>query len=80
MVTFDVLSAARLVAEGAIRLDTDNRGATSEGHTVDLDHAGHPGRHPVLVTGTSEREVTATIARLEATGLAAWRVLTGSHP
>lgn len=80
MVTIDDVSAARLVAEGATWLDTDTREATSEGHTVNLDHADHLGRHPVLVTGTSERAVTATIARLEQAGPAAWWVPTGSRP
>lgn len=80
MVTIDERSAARLVAEGAVWLDTDTNEATREGHTMDLDHADHPGRHLVLVTGTSERAVTATIARLEQAGIAGWRVLTGSRP
>lgn len=80
MITIDEDSAARLVAEGVIWMDTDTREATCGGHTVDLDHADHPGQHLVLVTGSSERAVTATINRLEQTGHAVWRVLTGSRP
>ncbi|UZJ23416.1 hypothetical protein RHODO2019_09200 [Rhodococcus antarcticus] len=80
MVTIDSASAAQLVAEGAVCLDADTGEATREGRGVVLPDAAVGGRHPVLVSGTSESAVTRAVARLEAAGLAAWRVLAAERP
>ena len=79
MVIIDSTSATQLMAEGAVCLDADTGQATRDGRLVALPDAAVGGRHPVLVSGGSQRVVTTALARLEGDGLAAWRVHT-DHP
>lgn len=75
MVTIDDLSAARMIAEGALRVDSDTGEATCEGRLVTLPPAEHLRGRPVLVHGSSDGAVGATVDRLEVSGLAVWRVV-----
>jgi hypothetical protein len=79
-VTIDPASATRLLAEGAIRFDTDDGSVTCEGRPIQLPCAAGSLKRPILVSGSCEAAVEAVAQELQARGLPAWRVLEPASP